>query len=38
MQLLGQGIESLNQELRLREDPSQNAIEVVTYLEKFAKY
>jgi hypothetical protein len=38
MQLLGQGIESLNQELKLREDPSQNAIEVVTYLEKFAKY
>jgi hypothetical protein len=22
----------------MREDPSQNAIEVVTYLEKFAKY
>lgn len=38
MNLLGSGIESLNQELKMREDPSQNAIEVVTYLEKFAKY
>lgn len=37
MGLLGNGIESLNRELKMKDDPSQNAIEVVAYLEKFAK-
>lgn len=37
MGILGNGIESLNRELKMKDDPSKNAIEVVAYLEKFAK-
>lgn len=36
--LLGKGIETLNKELLIREDPIHNSREVVAYLDKFAKY
>ena len=38
MKILGNGIESLKKELQLREDPSHTSVQVVKYLEKFAKY
>ena len=38
MRILGSGIESLKKELHIREDPSHSSVEVVRYLEKFAKY
>ena len=36
--LLGKGVETLNKELMIREDPIHNSREVVNYLDKFAKY
>ena len=36
--MLGDGIESLKRELQLREDPSHSSVQIVQYLEKFAKY
>jgi hypothetical protein len=38
MGLLGKGIENLNRELLVREDPIHNSREVIAYLDKFAKY
>lgn len=37
LEYLGKGIEAMNNELQLRQDPSTTAIELVNYLETFSK-
>ena len=38
MRVLGSGIESLKKDLQVRDDPSHNSVQLVKYLERFAKY
>ena len=35
--VLGNGIEFLNRQLRIRDDPNHHAVQVIEYLEQFAK-
>ena len=38
MRILGNGIESLRKDLQIRDDPSHNSVQLLKYLERFAKY